>query len=48
MRLMLLSILCLNSDPARRSFSMVSWTCCSSASIVASLVLRWMDRLGSL
>ena len=40
MRLMLLSILCLNSDLARRSFSMVSWTCCSSASMVASLVLR--------
>ena len=40
MRLMLLSILRLNSDPARRSFSMVSWTCCSSASMVASLVLR--------
>ena len=40
MRLLLLSILCLKSDPARRSFSMVSWTCCSSASMVASLVLR--------
>ena len=40
MRLMLLSILCLNTDPARRSFSMASWTCCSSASMVASLVLR--------
>ena len=40
MRLMLLSILCLNSDPACRSISMVIWTSCRSASMVASLVLR--------
>ena len=40
MRLMLLTMLCLNSFPARHSVSMVGWTCCSSASMVASWVLR--------
>ena len=40
MRLMLFSMLCRNSDLPRRSFIMVRWTCCSSASMVASLVLR--------
>ena len=40
MRLILLSMLCRNSERACRSLSMVSWTCCSSASMVASLVLR--------
>ena len=40
MRLMLLIMLCLNSDPARRSASKVSCSCRSSASMVAS----WTSR----
>ena len=40
MRFMLLVMLCLNWDPPRRSVSMVSRTCPTSASMVASWILR--------
>ena len=39
-RFMLGVSLCLNSDPARCSVSLVSWTRCGPASIVASWILR--------
>ena len=40
MKVMLSGMFCLNSDPLRRSVSMVGWTRCPSASIVASWMLR--------